>query len=126
MAEREGHRKLVAAFVLAALAGVAALFLPGWWQSRADRQSKSLAGTGAVLPGTVTGARNKIDPGKPEKAVIEAIGKPSVTVETRGIERHAIWTYYYADGTMTLNMTDGYVVRADLEYGPPRRGTKRE
>ena len=126
MAETEGRHKVVAAFILAAIVGVAALFLPRWWQSRSDRQAESSGDVGAVLPGKVTDARNKIDPGKSEKAVLDSIGKPSVAVETKGAERHTIWTYYYADGNLTLNMTDGYLVRADIEYGPTRRGLKRE
>ena len=59
-------------------------------------------------------------------AVLDSIGKPSVAVETKGAERHTIWTYYYADGNLTLNMTDGYLARADIEYGQTRRGLKRE
>lgn len=94
-----------------------------WWEGRLDRQSESLAGIGKVLPGSVTDARRKVDPGRAEKAVLEAIGKPSVAVETKGASRHSVWTFYYADGTMTLSLTDGYVARADLEYGPPRLAT---
>jgi hypothetical protein len=126
MGETEGRRKVVAAFILAALAGMAALALPRWWQSRTDRQVGSLSGAGTVLPGSVTEARRKIDPGKPEKAVLDAIGKPSVAVETKGAERHTIWRYDYADGNLTLNLTDGYLVRVDTEYGPTRRGLKRD
>ncbi|MGH9399191.1 MAG: hypothetical protein ACRD00_02395 [Thermoanaerobaculia bacterium] len=118
-----GRRGLIAALGLVAPLLVAMLWLPRWWQNRTDRRSETLAGIGAVLPGSVTDARRKIDAGRPEKAVVEAIGKPSVAVETRGAARHSIWTYYYADGTMTLNLTNGYLARADLEYGPPRRGT---
>jgi hypothetical protein len=124
MANTEGGRRgLIAAIGLVGLLLAATLWLPRWWQNRNDQQSETLAGIGKVLPGNVTDARRKLDPGTTEKAVLEAIGKPSIAVETRGASRHSIWTYYYADGTMTLNMTDGYVARADLEYGPPRRGT---
>lgn len=127
MAETEGRRRIVAAFIFAAFAGVAALVLPRWWQSRSDRHVETPVGSpGAVLPGNVTDARSKIDPGKSEKAVLESIGKPSVAVETKGAERHTIWTYYYSDGNLTLNMTDGYLVRVDTEYGPTRRGMPRE
>ncbi len=120
--EKTSRVPLVAlAFVALALA--AAVFGLRCWQHRVDRQSETLAGIGRVLPGSVTEARRKVDPGRPEKAVLEAIGKPSVSVETRGASRHALWTYYYADGTMILNLTDGYVARADLEYGPPRLAT---
>jgi hypothetical protein len=111
------------ALAVAALVLAAAVFGMRWWQHRVDRESQALAGIGRVLPGSVTEARKKVDPGRPEKAVLEAIGKPSGAVETRGASRHAVWTYYYADGTMILNLTDGYVARADLEYGPPRLAT---
>ena len=33
---------------------------------------------------------------------------------------HEIWTYYYADGTMTVNLTDGFVARVSISYGPPK------
>jgi hypothetical protein len=128
MAESEGRRKIVVAFLLAAMAGLAALFLPSWWQSRNESQAQpeTLRSAGAVLPGKVAEARSKIDPGKSEKAVLDLIGKPSVIVETKGVERHTIWRYDYADGNLTLNLTDGYLVRVDTELGPTRRGLKRE
>ena len=125
MAETERRRRIVAAFFAAAVAGVAALVLPSWWQSRAGRQPNPSVGAGAVLPGNVTDARRKIDPGKSEKAVLDALGKPSAAVETKGVERHTVWTYTYSDGNLTLNMTDGYLVRVDTEYGPTRRGMPR-
>lgn len=111
------------ALALAVVLLAAAVLGLRWWQSRMDRQSESLAGIGRVLPGSVTQARQKVDPGRGEKAVVGAIGKPSVSIETKGVSRHSVWTYYYADGTMTLTMTDGVIARADLEYGPPRLAT---
>ena len=126
MGETEGRGKVVAAFILAALAGAAALVLPRVWEARASGPAAISGNPGAVLPGDVTSARKKIDPGKSEKAVLDAIGKPSAAVETKGAERHSIWTYSYADGNLTLNLTDGYLVRVDTEYGPSRRGLKRE
>jgi hypothetical protein len=125
MAETEGRRRILAIFILAALVGVAALLLPRWWQSRSDRQLDPSGGAGIVLSGNVTDARRKIDPGKSEKAVLDALGKPSAAVETKGAERHTVWTYTYSDGNLTLNMTDGYLVRVDTEYGPTRRGMLR-
>jgi hypothetical protein len=125
MAETEGRRRIVAAFVLAAIAGVAALVLPRLLESREGGKPGSSSGAGVVLPGNVTEARRKIDPGKSEKAVLELIGKPSAAVETKGLERHTVWTYTYADGNLKLNLTDGYLVRVDTEYGPTRRGLLR-
>jgi hypothetical protein len=116
-------RGALVALALAVLVLAAAVLGLRWWQHRVNRQSETLAGIGKVLAGSVTEARRKVDPGRPEKAVLEAIGKPSVAVETRGASRRAVWTYYYVDGTMTVNLTDGYVARADLEYGPPRQAT---
>ena len=123
MPRTEGRSRLVVALALVVLLVGAVFWLPRWWQNRLDRQSESLAGIGRVLPGFVSAAREKVDPGRTEKAVLEAIGKPSVAIETKGTSRHAVWTYYYADGTMTLTLTDGYIRRADLAYGPPRLAT---
>lgn len=126
MEETEGRRKVVAAFLLVALVGVGALVLPRWWQGRTEKLAGTVSNPGTILPGNTTSARSKIDPGKTEKAVVELLGKPSVAVETKGAERHTIWTYYYADGNLTLNLTDGYLVRVDTEYGPTRRGRPRD
>lgn len=121
MAETESRRRLVAALALAAVLVAAVLWLPRWWENRLYRQVEAVAGVGAaMLPGSVTDARKGVDPGKPEDAVLSAIGKPSIAVQTQGASRHAVWTYYYADGTMTLNLTDGYVARARVDYGRPR------
>jgi len=118
--KEEGRRKLLAVLAAGVLVLGAGAFGLRWWEGRVDRQSEAIAGIGKVLPGSVTDARRKVDPGRTEQAVLEAIGKPSARAETRGAEHHAKWTYYYADGTLTLSLTDGYLARADLEYGPPR------
>jgi hypothetical protein len=121
MPQRQGgaNKTLVALAAGVLLLGAGAFGLR-WWEARVDRQSESIAGIGKILPGSVTDARRKVDPGRTEQAVLEAIGKPSAKAVTRGAERHEKWTYYFADGTLTLSMTDGYLARADLEYGPPR------
>ena len=119
----KNRRKLIAAMAAGVLFLGAGAFGLRWWEGRVDRQSEAIAGIGKVLPGSVTEARKKVDPGRTEQAVLEAIGKPSSRAETRGAERHAKWIYNYADGTLTLSLTDGYLARADLEYGPPRLGT---
>ena len=124
MTEPEGSRRgLIVALALVLFVVAAVFVLPRVWQRTMDRQSESLAGIGRVLPGSVTDARAKVDPGRAEKDVLTALGKPSVAIETKGASRHTVWTYYYADGTMTLTLTDGYIARADLDYGPPRRAT---
>jgi hypothetical protein len=40
-------------------------------------------------------------------------------VKTEGTSTHEIWTYYFSDGTLTVNLTDGYVARASTVFGPP-------
>jgi hypothetical protein len=110
---------LIALVSLTALAA-AAYWLPRWWARRVDRQERSLAGIGApVLPGAVTEARRRIDPGRSARQVVDAIGRPSVSIGTEGSSTHEIWTYYYADGTIRINLTDGIAQRISLEYGPP-------
>ena len=124
MSEKEPARRKVAAALAAGVLFLGAgAFGLRWWESRVDRQSEALAGIGKVLSGSVTDARKKVDLGRTEQQVLDAIGNPSARAETRGAERHSKWTYYYPDGTLTLSLTDGYLARADLEYGPPRLGT---
>jgi hypothetical protein len=41
-------------------------------------------------------------------------------VKTQGVSEHAIWTYYFADGTLTVNLTDDRVARVSTSFGPPR------
>jgi hypothetical protein len=73
----------------------------------------------------VTQARGKIDPGKTSKQVTQLVGRPSFAVGTEGSSTHDIWTYYYSDGTMTVNLTDGIVQRISIAYGPPKIPTSR-
>jgi hypothetical protein len=112
---------VIALLAILALTAAAALWLPRWWENRLHRQLEAIAGVGSrVLPGALTQARRKIDPGKSREQVLEAVGRPSISVGTEGSSVHEIWTYYYADGTMTVNLTDGIVQRVSLAYGPPR------
>jgi hypothetical protein len=116
---------IVGLFLVVGLIGLA-VWAPRWWEQRLYRKTEALTGVGAqVLPGDVTTARRKIDPGTPAKQALAALGKPSISVGTQGTSTHEIWTYYYADGTMTVNLSDGIVRRVSLEYGPPRIPTSR-
>ena len=121
MTQERGPRPALFAALLGALLLVgAALWLPRWWENRLYRQSEALTGVGsALLPGGVTQARGKIDPGKNAKQVVEALGRASFAVGTEGSSAHEIWIYYYADGKMTVNLTDGIVARISIAYGPP-------
>lgn len=106
----------------AALAvAVAAFWLPRWWEKREFRDAERIAGVGsAVLPGKVTEARRRVDPGLSAAQATTALGKPSFAVRTEGASTHEIWTYYFNDGTLTINLTDGYVVRISTDFGPPK------
>ena len=117
---------LFVALLLFLLIVGAALWVPRWWSNRVYRETEAVAGVGAaVQPGGVTPARGKIDPGKTSKQVTELLGRPSFAVGTEGSSTHDIWTYYYADGTMTVNLTDGIVQRISVAYGPPKIPTSR-
>lgn len=119
--EAPPRRGLLVALVLIVIAVGAALWLPRWWENRLYRQAEAIAGVGSrVLPGSVTDARKKIDPGKRSQGVVLAIGRPSIAIRTEGSSTHEIWTYYYADGTMTVNLTDDILQRVSLDYGPPK------
>ena len=53
--------------------------------------------------------------------VVQRIGKPSISVGTEGRDvRREVWTYYFADGTLLVNLTDGHVQRISTTYGPPK------
>jgi hypothetical protein len=120
---RRGLYVLSAAVLLAAILG---LWLPRWWEMRLYRQAEALTGVGApILKGGLTEARKKIDPGKTDKDVLAALGRPSFSSDSAGSSTHGIWTYYYADGTMRVNLTDGIVVRIAVTYGPPLIPTSR-
>ena len=79
----------------------------------------------ALLPGKAADARKAVDPGLSGAKVTGALGKPSFAVRTEGASSHEIWKYYYADGTLTLNLTDDYVVRISTDFGPPKIPTSR-
>ena len=121
-AEHQTRRRLIAALVFIPIVLVAALWLPQWWEGRELKQAREIAGVGSALQaGSMTDARRKIDPGKTAEQVQAAIGKASFAVGTEGRDsRHEIWTYYYADGTLTINLTDGAVARVSTIYGTPR------
>jgi hypothetical protein len=111
---------------VALLAVAAALWLPRWYEMRLYRQQEKVVGVGApVLPGGLTEARKKVDPGRSAQEVVSALGRPSFESSTTGSSSHGIWTYYYADGTMVINLTDDYVTRISVTYGPPRIPTSR-
>lgn len=98
-----------------------ALWLPRWWEDREFRQAEAIAGVGSrVLPGKLVDARGRIDAGIPGTKVTAALGQPSFAVKTRGSSTHEIWTYYFSDGTLTVNLTDDYVTRVSTRFGPPR------
>jgi hypothetical protein len=122
MSEEGGPRtSLFIALALILVLVAAALWLPRSWENRLSRQAEALTGVGSrVMPGDVTGSRGKINPGDPGRRVIEAIGRPSFSIATEGSSTHEIWTYYFADGTMTVNLTDGFVARISISYGPPK------
>ena len=122
MSEERGRRtSLFVSLALILLLVAAALWLPRWWENRLFRQAEAMTGVGSrVMPGGVTRERGKINPGDSGRRVIEAIGRPSFSVGTEGSSTHEIWTYYYADGTMTVNLTDGLVARISISYGPPK------
>jgi hypothetical protein len=121
-AEHQTRRRLLAALVFVPIVLVAALWLPRWWEGRELMQAREIAGVGSALQaGSMTDARKKIDPGKTAEQVQAALGKASFAVGTEGRDsRHEIWTYYYKDGTLTINLTDGTVARVSTIYGTPR------
>ncbi len=112
---------LVAGVAILVLVG-AALWLPRWLERRTYREVEQIAGVDApVRPGNLGEARGKIDPGTTTETMLERLGKPSMSVGTEGKEsRREIWTYYYADGTMLVNVTDGVVQRVSASFGAPR------
>ena len=118
--ERSPRPALFIALLLVLVLVAAALWVPRWWNNRLYRDTETLTGVGSVVqPGGVTPARGRIDPGKTSKQVVELVGRPSFAVGTEGSSTHDIWTYYYSDGTMTVNLTDGIVQRISVAYGPP-------
>lgn len=121
MTESARLRGLIAALGLLLVAIAAVLWLPRWWENRLYRQVEKIAGVEApLLPGTLADARRKIDTGMLSEKALAAIGRPSLAVHTDGSSTHDIWTYYYADGTMTVNLTDGAIRRISLDFHPPK------
>ncbi len=126
MREPGPTRTLLVTVAVLAIGIAAAIWGPRIWEHRLYRQAEAIAGVGApVRAGTVTEARRRIDPGKTREAVSAALGKASFSMRTEGSLVHEIWIYYYKDGTMTVNLTDGIVQRIGVEYGPPRIPTSR-
>ena len=121
-AEQKTRSRLLAAVVLVPLLLVAALWLPKWWEGRELSEARKIAGVGSQLTaGSMTDARKKVDPGLAADKIVAAIGKPGFAVGADGRDTtHEIWTYYFTDGTMTINLTDGVAVRIGTIYGTPR------
>jgi hypothetical protein len=119
---RGPRRGLLVALAFAPILLAAVLWLPAWWEKREYREMESIAGVEArVLPGRLADAREKVNPGLSTDALEAAIGKPSLSVRTEGKDSmREIWTYYFADGTMLINITDGLVQRVSATFGPPR------
>jgi len=121
MGERERRKGLIVAIAFVPILLAAFLWLPRWWEAREYRQIESIAGVEAHLSqGKLADARDKVKNGMKSDAVVAAIGKPALSVATDGVSRHEIWTYYFADGTMVINLTDGSAVRIGTTYGRPR------
>jgi hypothetical protein len=120
--EPKTRRRLYLAVVLVPLLLAGALWLPQQWERRELKAARDIAGVGSQLsPGSMTDARKKIDPGVAADKITAAIGRPGFAVGTDGKDsRHEIWTYYFTDGTLTINLTDGAAVRISTIYGPPR------
>jgi hypothetical protein len=105
----------------AVLLAAAAFWLPRWWENREYRAAEAIAGVGSpILTGKLVDAREKVDPGLTAERVEELLGKASFAVRTEGTSVHDIWKYYFADGTLTVNLTDGYVSRVGTQFGPPK------
>ena len=122
-AEQQTRRRLLAAIVLVPIVLVAALWLPRWWEGRELRQAREIAGVGSRAPGGQHDRRAQEDRPRNDRREGRqaAIGKASFAVGTEGQDsRHEIWTYYFTDGTLTINLTDGAVARVSTIYGTPR------
>jgi flagellar basal body-associated protein FliL len=127
VSESTPTRVAVTTVVLLAIGIAAAVWIPRWWERRMYHEEEAVAGAGArLLPGSITDARRKIDPGRSGKSVEEALGKASFAVRTEGTSVREIWTYYYEDGTLTVNLTDGMVQRIGVVYGKPKIPIRRK
>jgi hypothetical protein len=122
MSESRPRSALLVAAAFVPLLVAAALWLPRWWENREYRQAEAIAGVAArIVPGTLAEARPRVDPGVSAAALVERIGKPSISVATEGKDsRREIWTYYFSDGTLTVNLTDGFVQRVSATFVPPK------
>jgi hypothetical protein len=82
---------------------------------------ESMAGVEArVLPGSLAEARQKAETGARTEQLVAVLGKPSLSVRTEGKDSsHEIWTYYFSDGTLVLNITDGVIQRVSADFRPP-------
>jgi hypothetical protein len=108
---------LVGVLVVAA----AAFWFPRWWENREYRQAEAIAGVGSkIVPGKLAEARKRVDPGLSASQVTAALGPASFSAKTEGASSHEIWIYYFQDGTLRVNLTDGYVARVSTEFGPPK------
>jgi hypothetical protein len=122
MTEKTPRRALLVAGAFVPILVAAALWLPRWWENREYRQAEAIAGIAArIVPGTLVASRPKVEPGMTTSTMVERIGKPSISVATEGKDsRREIWTYYFADGTLTVNVTDGLVQRVSAIFVPPK------
>jgi len=121
MSDRGSTRTVAVVAFVVVLGVAAAIWLPRWWEHRLYRQVEAVAGVDAPMKdGSVTDARRKIETGNTARAVEQSLGKASFAVRTEGTSVHEIWTYYYANGTLTVNLTDGIVQRLGVNYGAPR------
>ena len=122
MEDARPRRTLLAAIAIVPIVVAAALWLPAWWENREYRAAEKIAGVGApVASGSLAEARKQLDPGSTAEDVVARLGKPSISVATEGRDsRREIWTYYYSDGTLRVNLTDGRVQRVSTSFGPPK------
>lgn len=126
MAEQQPRPALYVAIAAAVAVALAAFWLPRWWENREYRGAEAIAGVGApILAGAVADARRQIDPGMAASKITAALGKPSFSVGTQGSSSHEIWTYYFPDGVLTINLTDGYAARISTDFGAPRVRTSK-
>jgi hypothetical protein len=122
MEDARPRRGLLALAAIVPVFVAAALWLPRWWENREYREAEAIAGVGAPIgPGTLAEARKELDPGAAAADVVARLGKPSISVATEGRDsRREVWTYYFADGTMRVNLTDGRVQRVSTTFGSPK------
>ena len=126
MAVERARPALFLAIAAALLLAFAAFWLPRWWENREYRKAEAIAGVGArILPGNIAAAQRQVETGAAGSKVASALGQPSMAVKTEGSSVHEIWTYYFSDGTLTVNLTDGYVARVSTSLGKPHIRTSR-